>query len=274
MIDSIMRNPFLHLRDLEDLTLDRGIHDFLPPWQKDSALHKFVRFVADDLLMSDSDGPTRVRFDSDARHPEWILPVDAAMINYGITSEPSFLIPEDPTPKVTARSTLPPQHEDPHFVENACYEHLLELRVSQAYGELLARIADEVFFVMFMNRRALANLNKFLATHVDDIDPSFLEGEDRELAALFVDEGELKRSRPPTWARRAVFYRDRGRCTNCAADLSGLVDSFPAANYDHMIPLARGGLNDVTNIQLLCERCNLRKSDKITHPSNQYRRWY
>ncbi|CAM5676779.1 hypothetical protein SGLAM104S_08479 [Streptomyces glaucescens] len=59
-VDTIMRDPFSHLRHLEGLTVNDGILDFLPHWQKDSALHKFIRFVADEILMNDTDGPMRV----------------------------------------------------------------------------------------------------------------------------------------------------------------------------------------------------------------------
>jgi len=33
--------------------------------------------------------------------------------------------------------------------------------------------------------------------------------------------------------------------------------------FDHDVPLSRGGGNQVENIQLLCKTCNLRKGNKI-----------
>ena len=35
-----------------------------------------------------------------------------------------------------------------------------------------------------------------------------------------------------------------------------------------------GGINDVTNIQLLCEACNLSKGKKALPVSNLYEPWY
>lgn len=270
-----MRDPFAYLRELEGLTVDDGIYDFLPHWQKESALHKFVRFVADEILMNDTDGPTRVPFGPDRLHPKWILPVDAAMLQYGITNEPLFLIPDEPGAGEASVSDRDPSGlDDPYFVANACYDYLSDLRWTQVYEDLMVRIADEVFYVMFLNRRALANLNEFLARYVGEVSRDNFDTDEASLADLLACDGELKRVRPPMWARRAVFYRDRGRCTTCGADLSGLIDTLSVGNYDHMMPLARGGLNDVTNLQLLCENCNSKKSDRVLTPSNRYRRWY
>ncbi len=55
--------------------------------------------------------------------------------------------------------------------------------------------------------------------------------------------------------RKKVYYRDAGRCVICGAT-KGL-------QYDHIIPVSRGGGNTVENIQLLCQNCNKLKSNKI-----------
>lgn len=60
----------------------------------------------------------------------------------------------------------------------------------------------------------------------------------------------------------------------CARDLSGIVAIESPDNFDHIVSLARSGINDVTNIQLLCEVCNHRKSDGDESTSSMYERWF
>jgi hypothetical protein len=59
----------------------------------------------------------------------------------------------------------------------------------------------------------------------------------------------------PTAVRREVWNRDGARCVECGstADLE----------YDHLIPVSRGGSSTVRNIRLLCEACNRRKGDSF-----------
>lgn len=55
----------------------------------------------------------------------------------------------------------------------------------------------------------------------------------------------------PQDVKIAVAARDGGRCRQCG--------SAENLHYDHVIPWSKGGANTVSNIQLLCGRCNLRK---------------
>lgn len=77
------------------------------------------------------------------------------------------------------------------------------------------------------------------------------------------------------WAQRAVFFRDRGKCVLCDSDVSGLVSLDNIENYDHIVPLSRWGLNDITNLQLLCVPCNQHeKRDGAVITSGRYQSWY
>jgi HNH endonuclease len=55
--------------------------------------------------------------------------------------------------------------------------------------------------------------------------------------------------------RIAVWRRDQGKCVRC--------HSRERLEYDHIIPVSKGGSNTERNIELLCEACNRAKSDAI-----------
>lgn len=52
-----------------------------------------------------------------------------------------------------------------------------------------------------------------------------------------------------------VWQRDKGGCVTCG--------SRERLEFDHIIPVARGGSNTARNIQLLCEACNRKKGARI-----------
>lgn len=60
----------------------------------------------------------------------------------------------------------------------------------------------------------------------------------------------------PTAVKVQVWNRDKGRCVEC-----GAVDEL---HFDHVLPYAKGGTSlTAENVQLLCARHNLQKSDQI-----------
>ncbi len=61
--------------------------------------------------------------------------------------------------------------------------------------------------------------------------------------------------RIPEIVKRAVWRRDQGQCVKCRCREN--------LEFDHIIPISKGGSNTARNIELLCERCNREKSDQI-----------
>ena len=60
----------------------------------------------------------------------------------------------------------------------------------------------------------------------------------------------------PGDVQREVYSRDKGKCRIC--------DSKDNLHFDHILPFSKGGSSKVSsNIQLLCARHNLKKSDKL-----------
>lgn len=59
----------------------------------------------------------------------------------------------------------------------------------------------------------------------------------------------------PREVRQRVWQRYGGRCAECGDG--------QYLEFDHVIPVAKGGSNSDANVQLLCRKCNLKKSDFI-----------
>ena len=68
-------------------------------------------------------------------------------------------------------------------------------------------------------------------------------------------EPRTDRTGIPEDVRIAVWRRDNGRCVRC--------NSRERLEYDHIVPVSRGGSNTVRNIELLCEACNRSKGANI-----------
>jgi 5-methylcytosine-specific restriction endonuclease McrA len=83
------------------------------------------------------------------------------------------------------------------------------------------------------------------------------EAETRRLEQSAGEENlEVQVRQPiPSAVRREVWRRDQGKCARCG--------SREKLEYDHIVPVARGGSNTARNIELLCESCNRSKSHSI-----------
>ena len=64
-----------------------------------------------------------------------------------------------------------------------------------------------------------------------------------------------KRQPIPDDVRMFVWQRDQGSCVQCGNNEN--------LEFDHIIPVAKGGSNTERNLQLLCELCNRTKTDSI-----------
>ena len=64
-----------------------------------------------------------------------------------------------------------------------------------------------------------------------------------------------KRHNLTSSVKREVWNRDGGKCVKCGSRNN--------IEYDHIIPVSKGGSNTARNIELLCEKCNRKKSANI-----------
>jgi len=88
---------------------------------------------------------------------------------------------------------------------------------------------------------------------------SFSETEFADLtfrAPLAPLPGDQTRREPiPQDVRDEVWRRDVGKCVQCGSNQQ--------LQYDHIIPVSKGGATTAQNLQLLCKTCNLQKGASI-----------
>lgn len=86
------------------------------------------------------------------------------------------------------------------------------------------------------------------------------------LAYLILDAVLKRPGRPhiEVWKRDYVFWRDGGKCTYC-----GIRVTDSNHHIDHKTALARGGSNELRNLTLSCQSCNLSKG---TLSAREFRR--
>jgi len=77
----------------------------------------------------------------------------------------------------------------------------------------------------------------------------------RRYKSEIVERESYQRERIPEEVRIAVWRRDGGKCVRCG--------SREKLEYDHIVPVSKGGSNTARNIELLCESCNRKKSNNI-----------
>ena len=95
-------------------------------------------------------------------------------------------------------------------------------------------------------------------------DPSDLKGARREASyhpnvEIAPDKPRYRRPTIPEWAeiRQSVFIRDAYTCQYCGASDQKL-------HCDHILPMSRGGTNELSNLATACKACNLSKGSKTT----------
>ncbi|SEP36801.1 HNH endonuclease [Mucilaginibacter sp. OK283] len=256
VIDNILTGDVELIGFISDFFNDN--YEFLKPFQKFSALHQFIQYIIFRFLyedMTNHDEKVFELFKIDGKLPR--LYAERLLDEYGIGY--SFDEFEETAPINYLK--IERYHDD--------------LMLAGYLEELCEKISHEVFYILFNNRDLLIRFNQIVADHVTGLDGGFFDEEhDCNLGNLFKSPGMLKRVAIPNWCKEAVYFREKGRCCLCGTDITALLRSNNKRHFDHMVPLFYGGINDVSNIQLLCAICNLKKGRKDIETSNFYFKWY
>jgi hypothetical protein len=109
-----------------------------------------------------------------------------------------------------------------------------------AFGGVLIIVAALVAVVLFIRHDAR---KKRRAAFLAEQEALFLQRQGRDSRYI------------PQWIRQQVWTRCGGCCVECGSTFY--------LEYDHIIPLARGGATSAENLQLLCRSCNMRKGQSI-----------
>ncbi|MCA5005670.1 HNH endonuclease [Sphingobacterium bovistauri] len=180
---------------------------------------------------------------------EWKNYLDSYKISYPTYSE--FLISKGYEDEA--------DDDEPYYV-NQYSEKLSEIVIEEASEH----VVNETFSILFRDRKLLMEFNKLLADQI-------IELKQADYPVLLAKDGIIKRCTYwPDWVKRALIFRDQGSCAICLSDISGLIKVEFEKAIDHIVPLKLGGTNDITNLQLLCRRCNLEKLDHTIKTSDYY----
>ncbi|MBU9714109.1 HNH endonuclease [Evansella tamaricis] len=268
IIKNVINDPFPYLINLNEFYGDGNECRLVQGFQKNSVFHQFIQFVIESLMdeeMNNVSISERLEMEKkynigfhDINYRE--LPIEEALKYYSIPHESfSEWIQFN---NIKFEDVTPDDISDYYF----------ELCEDEVYI-LSEKMASEVFYILFMNRYLLGKFNELVASVISNIslEDDFLRLEEKK---HFKRDGVLHRKHIPQWVKNAIFFRDRGRCVLCNKDLSKLLSLQNYKNFDHIVPLALGGMNDVSNIQLLCSKCNLEKHDGASLTSILYEKWF
>lgn len=140
----------------------------------------------------------------------------------------------------------------------------LKINVDQKANELAFLNTDDLTYEFMVRIYYEFFLNEFISKFNENA--SILEN--IKNALILKKESELfqeskndlmKERRKQFGDKRAMIYlslieRDGNKCNMC--------HSLEYLSIDHIIPLSKGGSDDLTNLQILCRSCNSSKGDK------------
>src|SRR3990172_7745496 len=106
-------------------------------------------------------------------------------------------------------------------------------------------------------KRKLENAKKILGVKVREKFgfPDIPEEQEESISTDDREQTKTIRETIPDDVKMYVWKRDGGKCLKCGSQ--------EKLEFDHIIPLSKGGSNTARNIQLLCEKCNRSKRDSI-----------
>lgn len=221
---------------------------------RDSILHEFLRWIMEDIIWEEMD---EVLKEMDLQYSsivgekkDKLEKVFTDRYGYKIRLQLECVVESYTDEKICFEKWL--EKEEFKFIQDAAREFFEEHY--EVCWKAIDSIADEVFYLLFQNREFLLWFNESIASW---------------------NEFKMNRCTIPEWVKRVIRHRDKGRCVFCGKDVVGIYETQDSRleQFDHIVPLAEHGINDITNMQLTCGGCN---GDKLTNSmtNNVYVNWY
>lgn len=256
IISNVISDSFSYLRKLHEFFENTML--ISGRFEKYSVLHQFIAFIIEDLfyesIEDDIKAIEEVTLDRIKNKKFWIVKA----LKHHCIEHLSF------------QAWVTDYLDSNEHPEDLFYKYINEFLLDER-SELIDKLTNDVFYILFLNRGFLLKFNYFVSTYISYQDKDDIHN---QFSDLFTKSGVLKRVNIPQWVKNAVFFRDRGHCVFCNSDLTNLVSRLSIKNFDHIVPLGLGGTNDVSNIQLTCRSCNINKSDREIKTTNRYELWY
>jgi len=197
--------------------------------QRHTILHDYIEYIVSDDIRFFFTGPL---WDYDCIDPVFEM-LDSHSVKYFSLHEyVANLYREDD-------SDLEPEVHDNMLEENR-YEYCTEYIEALVNERVVPIIVTEVFNLLFGDRKAMMQFNITIAEYM---------GEKTTRCTYW-----------NTWLKNALLHREKGVCALCKTNLTAMYNTSNIAAVDHIVPIALGGVNDPTNLQLLCQPCNGKKS--------------
>lgn len=237
MVDGVTREPGAYLRNVEDIFGDMSSSSLVRKYPKWTCFHIFIEELISSVIFEDAKNSDNIP------GKYW---VDYLLRTNGF-----------------GHSAVRPSG----FSRSDGYDYLSALQQDDLIAQLCETVAKQAFHVLFSNRGTMSAFGHMVGNYLLHTSHSFVP-------EAFNEAGHLFRASVPMWAKSAVFHRDKGRCVLCQRDLTSLFSQQSKIHYDHIIPLSRGGMNCVTNLQVTCSKCNLDKGARSAATSREYEVWY
>lgn len=146
---------------------------------------------------------------------------------------------------------------------------VIEQQIERIKSETSATMSQSAYEPLFLNNDHWLYQNtvyevigghsdeekKLLILEFADKDRRKFERLKNKFSGKKANEVKYERTRIPEEVRIAVWRRDQGRCARCG--------SRENLEYDHIVPVSKGGGNTERNIELLCQDCNRAKGNRI-----------